>query len=411
MKFLQRFFAAVAACAALAGCGGGGSGGASFPAFFPSASGVDAAQGAQGAGGEAGAATVPDPEPASSVLPAPGALVASSGATWIKLNWTAPVLSDGDKIDGYRLAYRLAGDADWTERDVDGGDTSAYFVGLAPDSSYAVRIAAVGQAGQGAAAQQDSVATGSLIAFAVPQAPFEYAFEDASLANTGSLGAAMNGTAAGPGVGFETDAARGKVLRLSQDANAKGWVTVPRAVNGTAYTKSVWVKFTSYSGNQNLISSDNGEFAGKNTAFFSDLTLILKGQPAHFVEDNKAKARPGQHVFSMQADQAISTGGHGGKADSVVDATGVPALGTWYNFVVTYDAVVSGGVLRLYRNGVKVAQKTGVPGLGNQTSDFTIGAFAGADALNGGFLDNVRVYDGALDDGAISDIYAKEVVR
>jgi hypothetical protein len=307
---------------------------------------------------------------------APGALAASSGASWIKLSWTAPAVSGANKINGYRVAYRLAGGTAWTERHVDGGDTSAFLLGLTPGANYAVRVAAVGQAGLGAAAQLDAVATRALGAIVVPPAPFEYTFENGSLANTGSLGTPMNGTAAGTGVVFVTDAARGKVMNLPQG----GWANVPRAINGTAYTKSVWVKFTTYGGYQNLVSSDN---PGRSAA--------------------------GVHALWMPANQPVSSGGHGGAYDMVRDPTGLPLLNTWYHFAAAYDGAASGGTLRLFRNGVKVAEKTGVPPLGDQAPLFKIGAFNSGTTLSNGFLDNVRVYDVALSDDAISDTYAKEV--
>lgn len=309
---------------------------------------------------------------------APGTLNASSGATWIKLDWAAPLVSQGNTINGYRVAYRLAGDATWTDRYVASANTSVYLAGLTPGANYAVRVAAVGQAGLGAAAQMDSVVTASPSAVVVPRAPFEYTFEAGSLVNTGSLGTSMNGTAVGAGVDVVTDATRGKVMNLQRG----GWVSVPRAINGAAYTKSVWVKFATYGGYQNLVSSAN---TGRTEA--------------------------GKHAFFMQPNQIVTTGGHGGSVSLAPDSMGIPALGTWYNFVTSYDSAVLGGVLRLYRNGVKVAEKTGVPPLHDQANFFSIGAYGNGNTLNGGFLDNVRIYDVALDDFAISDIYAKEVAR
>lgn len=318
--------------------------------------------------------------PTAFTLPAaPTALSTTAGATWIELRWTAPALSGRNAITGYRIAHRLSGEAAWTDTGFATSlATSITLSGLKPDASYSVRIAAVGQAGLGTAAQLDAVATLPAQTVGVPPAAFEYTFEAGNLANTGSLGAAMNGTAAGKGVGFLDDAVRGKVMRLSQDTGTPGWVTVPRAINATAYTKSVWVKFSSYAGAQNLVSSDN------------------QGRAA------------GQHAFFLPQGRTVSAGGHGQGFELVADPLGPPALGNWYQFVATYDAAASGGMLRLYRNGVKVSEKTGVAALRDSAGVFTIGAFMNANGLDDGLLDNVRVYDSALDAGTISDVYAKE---
>jgi hypothetical protein len=310
---------------------------------------------------------------------APTALSATSGASWIELRWTAPALSGRNAITGYRIAYRLSGEAAWTDTGFATSlATSIMLSGLKPDASYSVRIAAVGQAGLGTAAQLDAIATLPAQTVRVPPAAFEYAFEAGDLANTGSLGTAMNGTAAGKGVGFVDDAVRGKVMRLSQDTGAPSWVTVPRAINATAYTKSVWVKLGTYTGAQNLVSSDN------------------QGRTA------------GQHTFFLPQGKPVSAGGHGQGFELVADPSGPPELDTWHHFAVTYDAAVSGGVLKLYRNGVKVSERAGVPALRDQASFFTIGAFMGGNGLNNGFLDNVRIYDSALDAGTIGDVHAKE---
>ncbi|MGC8200994.1 hypothetical protein, partial [Salmonella enterica] len=73
------------------------------------------------------------------------------------------------------------------------------------------------------------------------------------------------------------------------DTGAPGWVTVPRAINATAYTKSVWVKLGTYTGAQNLVSSDN------------------QGRTA------------GQHTFFLPQGKPVSAGGHGQGFELVAD--------------------------------------------------------------------------------------------
>ncbi len=76
-------------------------------------------------------------------------------------------------------------------------------------------------------------------------------------------------------------------------------------------------------------------------------------------------------------------------------------VGTWQHFALV--ASQSGNYMRIYRNGVLEAQKTGMTPLAVSYADFAIGGAAGLSF--GGLLDEFTIYASALDPQDVLDVY------
>ena len=115
------------------------------------------------------------------------------------------------------------------------------------------------------------------------------------------------------------------------------------------------------------------------------------------------------HVFGVMSDVYEGTcggvnqrlaAGHNASRDycSVADTAGFP-LNTWVHVVVTYDASVGGGTLKLYRNGSLVDTATNVRAV-TDDPHVHIGARGWWSAFNG-LIDQARLYNYALTDSQI----------
>jgi len=142
--------------------------------------------------------------------------------------------------------------------------------------------------------------------------------------------------------------------------NASGYITFPGSAYGynnsdilskSAYTKQVWVKFSTFATENNIISG-------------ADIT-------------------PGpqsQHAFWLNSSNGIVQSGHNGTWNRVI-APSTPALstGTWYNLTVTYSNT-NGWVL--YTNGQQVATNSNTDTF-TGTGLYQIGAYNGLYYLKG----------------------------
>jgi hypothetical protein len=176
-------------------------------------------------------------------------------------------------------------------------------------------------------------------------------------------------------------------------------LTGTSGISGLTY--SAWVNPTSLSGT-------------------STVAAILRGGSG---TTNQARAS-----FGVLADGSLRFGGRKLDADSfqsaISTATGLVALNTWTHIaaVVNYDSAnATNGSVQLYVNGLPIATNalSGAWGTGLTTSStnsagLAIGSNNPAAATDSepfnGLIDNLRVYNTALDNAAILNLYQAEVI-
>ena len=101
---------------------------------------------------------------------APTGLVATaSGNTRINLSWTAPAITGGSPITGYRIEVSPDGNSNWSdlEANTNGPATTYSHTGLAAGTTRHYRVSAINSNGAGAASSVDDATTGTT----VPDAP------------------------------------------------------------------------------------------------------------------------------------------------------------------------------------------------------------------------------------------------
>jgi hypothetical protein len=149
-----------------------------------------------------------------------------------------------------------------------------------------------------------------------------------------------------------------------------------------SYTKSAYVFITqTQSGNGNIVSSANTS----NTV--------------HYMWFHNGTNLGAGHHLQFQGPSPIP----------VSDPVATP-LNTWVHYVVTYDNATTRMVL--YKNGIQVSAKT-EPGLawsGGGTSGVQIGSYTNGNSLNGGYIDNVRVYSSALSAADVTQLYNADIL-
>jgi lysozyme family protein len=122
-----------------------------------------------------------------------------------------------------------------------------------------------------------------------------------------------------------------------------------------AITISIWAKSNAYAGNPRLVSKGHTQFEFLDNAGVLELDI---------------------------------------NSTTAVAATSMPTAGTWHHLVATND--VSGGVARLYVDGVKVAENGDQP-MATTTTVLDIGT-------NPNALANTDYWDGILDEARVSDV-------
>jgi hypothetical protein len=149
------------------------------------------------------------------------------------------------------------------------------------------------------------------------------------------------------------------------------YVDVGNVVSPGAYTKIAWVKRDVGSYYNNIISSGD---------VFSH-----------------ALYAPSTYSFKLSA-------GHVNPFNQVQDPTPLD-VNVWYFVAVTFDSSVEAGKMVLYKNGVQVAQASGVPTPSPSTTT-CIGRFYSTNAYNfKGLIDNAMIFNRALTGEEISLLY------
>ena len=155
--------------------------------------------------------------------------------------------------------------------------------------------------------------------------------------------------------------------------NGTSYLDVGFILNVTSYTKAAWIYRTGGVFN-NILSGNN---SGNRHAL-----LVAEG-------------------YNFQL-----TSGHNGLWSAVRDNVTIPE-GQWQHVVVTYDASENGGTMRLYRNGRPVGGTPGATGIAPPSGGFVeIGGWDGTTHGFSGRIDDVGIWDLALSEEEISDLFA-----
>jgi hypothetical protein len=172
----------------------------------------------------------------------------------------------------------------------------------------------------------------------------------------------------------------------SLNFNGSQWVSIPDnpAFASSSATFSVWVEFTNMSaGDMNMIAKRSSDGSHVQWQF-------------------------GYNAGGNQFKVSLANGGNSCCTDYDWSPSSSLTVNTWYNIAVTIDG--TNHTLKWYQNGVlqKTDDITGT-NLGTEISgtDLTLGAsYDGTGEFLQGYLDDVRMYDTALDGTQISDIAA-----
>jgi hypothetical protein len=168
----------------------------------------------------------------------------------------------------------------------------------------------------------------------------------------------------------------------------------------TSYSKAFFIHFTQLPATSgHIIASAPGTSSGYHSIWYDQAT-------------QKIRAYHSQTSATLTAD---------------VTDTAVVTLNTWIHYIVTYDGVT--GTMKLYRNGVEVASKTGVTALTNGSlcsvgrfvnngNNFTgplVNTWNGTTTTktlptNCAFIDDVKIWDKALSANDVTSIYNADVL-
>ena len=122
------------------------------------------------ANGSGTASNVDSATTGTTVPGAPSGLTATaSGTTQINLSWTAPAITGGSAITGYKIEVSPNGTSGWTDQVANTGSTTTTYAhtGLASGDTRHYRVSAINTNGSGTASNVDSATTGTT----VPGAP------------------------------------------------------------------------------------------------------------------------------------------------------------------------------------------------------------------------------------------------
>ena len=161
----------------------------------------------------------------------------------------------------------------------------------------------------------------------------------------------------------------GKMRGAASFSGTGQYATTSVALPTSAYTKTAWIKLTDCTGFNNIIS--------------------VAGVPT-----SSAFWAPSGHSCKLST-------GHNGSWYSVEDSVGLVAA-QWYFVAVTYDSSVSGGMLKLYKDGVLVDSATSISAPAAGLAE--IGAYH-ENYFMKGVIDDARIYSRALSAGEIAALY------
>ena len=313
---------------------------------------------------------VPDTTPPTVAVSAPAAGASVSGTTPVSAN-----ASDNVAVAG--VQFTLDG-ANLGAEDTSAPYSTSWNTTTASNGAHTLRAIARDAAGN----STTSAAVGVTVANTTPPPPTglvaAYGFEETSgTAVTDSSSAGNPGTI----VGAAARTASGKIGRAIDFDGVNDYVSVADANSldlTTGMTLEAWVQLDTVS---------------------SWRTTILKEKPGGLVYSlyaNSSSNRPqGETVTGTGAGTAHLAG------------VGPPLTpGTWTHLALTYD----NAQLRLFRNGVQVAQDASTGAIQTTTNPLRIGGNAIWGEYTDGRIDEVRVYNRALSAAEITADMTRPVV-
>ena len=199
------------------------------------------------------------------------------------------------------------------------------------------------------------------------------------LSGHGNKGTLKNGTSWGDGIlcfdGVDdwVEVNDSNTLDITNQITLSAWVYFDN--NPTKWTKIVIKPYQSYSDPWELYCIDFGH--------------------------NK----PGSSVYNIprfMITDGLTTGNYGG----AYDVNYVLPEGSWHQVVGTYD----GSIVRLYVDGQPVASSSATLQIGTNNMPLSIGGRLGTNDSFNGCVDNVRIYNRALTQDEVLDLYNEELL-
>ena len=289
----------------------------------------------------AGAASNVDGATTGTTVPdAPTGLAATaSGNTRINLSWTAPAITGGSPITGYKIEESPNGTSSWTDLVTDTTDTRTTYshTGLAGGTTRHYRVSAINSNGAGAPSSVDGATTGT----SVPGAP-----TDLSARASGTTQVDLSWTAPGSDGGSPVTG-----YRIEESPNGRSSWTVLVATTGSPATTYSRTGLASGATRHYRVSAvnTNGAGAPSNTASTTTGTTV-PGAPTRLTAAASGTARinlswtaPGSgggiRITGYRIESSL---GSGSSWTVLVANTGITR--TTYS-----DTGLSGGTTRYYR--------------------------------------------------------------
>jgi MSHA biogenesis protein MshQ len=208
----------------------------------------------------------------------------------------------------------------------------------------------------------------------------EYRFDESSAGSViDSSGNSLNGTLKG-GV---TVGGKGKICNGYNFNGSSGFVSVPNnaLLNSRKVTVAAWVRHNA-------------------TAIKDWEAILTKGDSAYRIHLNG-----GCSINGINTSGGMDFGVNDGCSGADLNSDNVPASGTWYHVVGTYD----GAKIKIYVNGALTASSAFVDTLNSNNFPLYIGENSGQTGrFFSGDIDEVKVYNAALTAAQISTGYANE---
>ena len=285
--------------------------------------------------------TVPD---------APTGLAATaSGNTRINLTWTAPAITGGSPITGYKIEESPNGNSNWTTLEANTNATTYAHTGLAGGTTRHYRVSAINSNGAGAPSNVDSATTGT----SVPGAP-----TDLSARASGTTQVDLSWTAPASDGGSPVTG-----YRIEESPNGRSSWTVLVATTGNPATTYSRAGLASGATRHYRVSAvnTNGAGAPSNTASTTTGTTV-PGAPTRLTAAASGTARINLSWTAPASDGGIritgyrieSSLGSGSSWTDVVANSGT--TGTTYS-----DTGLSGGTTRHYRVSAINTNGAGAP--------------------------------------------------
>jgi len=172
--------------------------------------------------------------------------------------------------------------------------------------------------------------------------------------------------------------------------------------DGTLVGDPTWSSTSGFDGNGSFYFDGDGDYIDAGNVMPTGAytkTAWYKYEPGN--QFNNIISGTANHAFWVKDYSGYRlTAGHNGNWDQVKDPSLFP-VGTWIFTAVTYDG---SSVLRLYKNGEEVDYASGISPITSDTNAL-IGTYQGDCCEAKGYIDDARIYSGALSPEQIMSLY------